>query len=118
VWISFLALSIPVLIGLGYNAPSFAAVQGLVSPTMRAMASAVFLFILNLIGLGLGPPLMGALSDILASSVGDQSLRYALLVGCLFNIWAAFHYYIASKTISAELNETKRKMLEEAAANK
>ena len=49
---------------------------------MRATASGSFLLINNLIGLGVGPLLMGTLSDMLKSSYGIESLRYAA-VGCL-----------------------------------
>jgi hypothetical protein len=44
---------------------------------MRATASASFLLINNLIGLGVGPLLMGAMSDSLKASYGTEALRYA-----------------------------------------
>ena len=47
---------------------------------MRAMASAILLFVINLIGLGLGPQGVGILSDLLAATSGSESLRYALLI--------------------------------------
>ena len=53
--------------------------QTLVRPHMRALASAILLFIINLIGLGLGPFFVGVLSDALKPSFGVDSVRYALL---------------------------------------
>lgn len=57
--------------------PVTTAVQHLVPATMRATASASFLLINNLIGLGVGPLLIGRLSDALKRSYGVESLRYA-----------------------------------------
>ena len=48
---------------------------------MRSTASASFLLINNLIGLGVGPLLIGRLSDALKTSYGADALRYAA-VGC------------------------------------
>lgn len=47
---------------------------------MRATASAIMLFIVNIVGAGIGPLLVGALSDLFATDYGLQSIRYALLV--------------------------------------
>ncbi len=63
----------------GYIGPCLAMTHGLVGLRMRATASAVLFFILNLIGLGLGPVVIGVLSDALAPSYAAESLRYAML---------------------------------------
>ena len=52
---------------------------------------------------GLGPTFIGWLSDVLEPSVGVQSLRYALLISTLFNIWSAVHYMLAARTLRHEL---------------
>ncbi|MDX1382496.1 MAG: MFS transporter, partial [Thermoanaerobaculia bacterium] len=96
-------LVIPSILSPVYNAPNFAMTQGLVPVRMRAAAAAVLLFILNLIGMGLGPFFVGWLSDALAPSVGVDSLRYALLTNIVFNVWGAVHYLLAAKTIREEL---------------
>ena len=41
----------------------FAVPQKLVEPRMRATAAALLLFVVNLIGYGAGPPVIGAISD-------------------------------------------------------
>ena len=47
---------------------------------MRAGTSGAFLLINNLLGLGIGPWLMGAISDLLKGGYGDHSLRYAAII--------------------------------------
>lgn len=63
-----------------YLGPSIAITHHLVPPGMRAMASAVFFFVINLIGLGLGPTALGALSDWLRdhAGAGEMSLQWAM----------------------------------------
>lgn len=53
--------------------------QGLAKLKMRATASAILLFIINIIGAGAGPFIVGALSDYFAGTYGDDSIRYALV---------------------------------------
>jgi len=67
-----------------YLGPCLATCHGLVPPAMRALTSAILFFILNLIGLGMGPLTAGLLSDYFTQSYGDDGLRYALVViGCI-----------------------------------
>ena len=58
--------------------PTYAAIQTLAPANMRAQAAAIFLFMFNLVGMGLGPLVIGALSDLLEPSFGVDSLRYAM----------------------------------------
>jgi len=95
---------IPVFSGGFYLAPCIAMTHGLVGLRMRAMGSAVLFFVLNLIGLGLGPWITGIVSDMLTPEFGDYALRYALSLTVLVNIWCAFHYYLCSKTIREDLS--------------
>ena len=75
------------------------AVQHLVPQHRRATASASFLLINNLIGIGVGPWLMGTLSDALKTSYGQEALRYAT-VGCLgFYLLAAALMLMAVKPL-------------------
>jgi MFS family permease len=94
---------LPALVGAVYIGPSFAMNQGLVEVRMRSVASAFLLFIINIIGLGLGPQTVGLLSDLLSAQYGNESLRYALVGVALFNVWAAVHYFLAGRTLQADL---------------
>ena len=100
---SLMFLILPILLGNFYQATTFSQTQGLVSLRMRSVAAAVLLFILNMIGLGAGPQAVGILSDILQPSYGDESLRYALLILSTVQIWAAYHYYQAGKSLKEDL---------------
>lgn len=91
--------AIPAFFGGFYLAPTFTLVQNLVDLRMRALASSIVLFILNIVGMGFGPQLVGVLSDFLAPSFGKESLRMALLVLALLNLWCAYHYYRAGKAL-------------------
>jgi predicted MFS family arabinose efflux permease len=95
---------IPALTANVYLAPVLSLTQGLVSLRMRAMASAVALLIINVIGLGLGPLLTGVLSDLLAPGFGEESMRYSLLlVTSVVLPWAGWHYVRAGRTIDPDL---------------
>ncbi len=102
-----LALSayvLPACVITVYLAPSIAVTHSMVDNRMRALASAVFFFILNIVGLGLGPLLVGIGSDILEESFGQDSLRYSLLFFVSISlVWALFHYYSAAKSIRSDL---------------
>jgi MFS family permease len=88
-----------------YLATTFAQTQGLVPLRMRAAASAILLFVINIIGLGLGPQVAGILSDLLQPFAGIESMRYSLLsIGAVAGPWAAFHYYAASRHIGRDLD--------------
>lgn len=101
--ITFLAMIIPVLLGNFYQATTFSQTQGLVELRMRAVAAGILLFIINIVGLGLGPQLVGILSDILEPTYGSESLRYSLLIFSFTNVWAAIHFYIAGKHLKKDL---------------
>jgi MFS family permease len=79
--LAWVFLLIPNALNIFWLGPVITAVQHLVPRHMRATASASFLLINNLIGLGIGPPLIGALSDALKHRYGTEALRYAA-VGC------------------------------------
>ncbi|NJN53183.1 MAG: MFS transporter [Gammaproteobacteria bacterium] len=96
-------LCLPVMLGNFYQATTFSQTQGLVGLRMRAVAAAVLLFIINIIGLGAGPQAVGILSDLLAADYGGESLRFALLAVSLVNVWAALHYYLGGRHLAADL---------------
>jgi MFS family permease len=107
-----------------YLPPAYAVAQGLAGPRLRATAIALLLFLGNLIGYGMGPPAVGALSDLLRESVlaasgattaacaqasealaatcADASvfgLRYALIAAFLGYLWAGLHLLAARRTL-------------------
>mgnify|MGYP000734179909 CR=1 FL=1 len=88
-----------------YLGPSIAVSHSLVPAKMRAMASAILFLILNAIGLGLGPLLIGALSDYLEPTYGVESLRYAFTVTYITGIITVALFYLASKYYPRELEE-------------
>jgi hypothetical protein len=98
-------LSIPgALLGPIYLGPTFAMTQSLVRPDMRALASAILLFIINLIGLGLGPWFVGMISDALRPAYGVDSIRYALLGTVVSGAaWSSVHYLLAARTLAVDL---------------
>jgi predicted MFS family arabinose efflux permease len=98
-WLAWPLLLIPNALNILWLGPVTTAVQHLVPVRMRATASGSFLFINNLIGLGVGPFLMGALSDRLRADYGVESLRYAA-VACLgFYLLAALLALLAVKPL-------------------
>ena len=75
---------VPQALGLVWLGPIIAAVQQLVPASSRSTASASFLFVNNLIGLGCGTLFFGAISDALNIRFGAEALRYAILSGLIF----------------------------------
>jgi hypothetical protein len=78
--------------------------QSLVSLRMRAVASSLVLLVINVIGLALGSPITGFISDMLEPSFGSESMRYSLLlVSTTLLPLAAWCYYRASHSIEQDL---------------
>jgi MFS family permease len=113
-----------------YLGPTMGLMHNLVTPRMRATATAFLYLAVNLFGLGLGPPITGFLSDKfsaaqltgdlaercqagsvaarsdeLCRAVAATSIRWALVVATLAFIWAAIHYLIAARTLRRDLQE-------------
>ena len=99
---------IPAFAGTLWLGPTLAMTHGIVSLRMRAVASAILFFILNLIGLGLGPLFTGVMSDVLAPTFGKESLRVALMLTMCVSFWSAFHYWRAGKYIEADLDNAPK----------
>ena len=101
-----LALYIPgSIMGGMYLGPTFAMTQTLVPASMRATAAAILLFVINMIGLGLGPQGVGILSDLLEPRFGIESLRYALLATVVsFAAWSVAHYLMAARSLRSDLD--------------
>ncbi|MCC2111060.1 MAG: MFS transporter [Hyphomicrobiales bacterium] len=96
-----LCFVVPAALASVFWGPSFAFLHSRVEAEMRPMATAIYLFAFNLIGMGIGPTLVGIMSDTVFSALAENSLRYALLVIQFAGIWGAWHYWRAMRTIEA-----------------
>jgi len=93
--VALTAYAFNILFASSYLGPSFALIQGLAPVRVRAMWAAVTLLVINLVGLGLGPLLIGVLSDALRPAYGADSLRWAMVIMVSLTPWAIFHYWRA-----------------------
>jgi predicted MFS family arabinose efflux permease len=92
------------VLGIMYLGPTFAMTQSLVRPDARALAAAILLFIINAVGLGLGPWFVGALSDALEPRYGAEAIRWASLVTTVAaTFWASAHYALGARTLREDL---------------
>jgi len=99
-------LVIPSFLNYFWYGPVYSTIQGIVPPHLRATAAAILLFVINLIGLGLGPLLIGACSDFFAQGLGlgvAEGVRFALMVAACFGLVASVLFWMARKTIREEM---------------
>ena len=102
-WALILSI-VPGLLFQAYLGNTIATTHAIVGPRMRATASAVLFLIINIIGLGAGPWAVGFVSDLLAPSLGGESLRYALLYLLTpVALWSALHFGLAAKTLREDI---------------
>ena len=99
---SFFLLLVPTGLGLVWLGPVLSSIQHVVPPHMRTTASAIFLFINNLIGIGLGTVMLGVLSDILSVRYGEDSLRYAILAGTSFYLVAVALFLMSARRLEKD----------------
>ncbi|MEM6964090.1 MAG: MFS transporter [Bacteroidota bacterium] len=88
-----------------YLGPSIAVTHSLVPAEMRAFASAVLFFVLNSLGMGLGPLVIGALSDWLEPTLGQDALRWAFTCTFISGSFASILFYLAGKNYEREVGE-------------
>jgi MFS family permease len=97
-------LAVPVLLKSFWYGPIFAAAQSLVQARSRATAAAVLLFIVNLIGLGIGPLAVGLLSDLLSARLGEaEGLRWAMALSSLVGLASMCCFLMARRSIHKEM---------------
>ncbi len=103
----YMALSLSIVPGLLHNVylgSTIATTHSLVGLRMRALSSAVLFLILNLIGMGLGPLLIGLLSDYLEPTWANHSLRQAMLyLVPAVMAWSTIHFFLAARPLREEL---------------
>jgi MFS family permease len=93
------------MLGATWLGASIAVTHSLVGLRQRAVASAVLFFLVNLIGLGLGPLLIGTISDLLRPTLGDaDGLRYAMLTtAVVVKSVCVLYFLLAARHLRAEL---------------
>lgn len=105
-----------------YSVPTLVAFQNLVAPNMRTTAAFVYFFVATLVGVGLGPPLLGLASDVFAgmalpgfstlctdakltsdcAAASAIGVRNALRSSIGLYAWAALHYWLAARALVRE----------------
>ncbi|MBI1330008.1 MAG: MFS transporter [Alphaproteobacteria bacterium] len=103
IYIALTAAIVPSLVGAAYVGPAYAVTQRLVPLRMRATAVALLLFVLNVIGYGLGPPVIGYFADLLTPWAGNDSYRYAMLFGMITALSGAYCYWRATRTLKTDI---------------
>jgi MFS family permease len=83
------------------SGPVAAVVQSIVQVRMRALAAAINLFATNLIGMGLGPQVVGLVSDALSARAGNDALRYGMLTVGVANLMAGAFYLLANRALGS-----------------
>jgi MFS family permease len=101
-WLGWLLFAIGQMLALAWLGPVIAAVQHIVPPNMRATASASFLFINNLIGIGFGIFFLGFMSDAMKAAYGDDALKYSILYGLAFYLLSAAIYFVAARRLKRD----------------
>ncbi|MDC1366195.1 MFS transporter [Pelagibacterales bacterium] len=108
VWTSVFLVFIGVYLG-----PSFAIAQTLAPIKMRAMSTALFFFILNMIALGGGPTFTGWLIDVFKENYNDlESMRYAMTVTFGIFIPSAISFFIVSRVLPRDWAAAEKRNLE------
>jgi hypothetical protein len=98
------------LAGFFWTVPSglvMANLYSVTAPHMRATAGALATFLISVIGVGLGPYVVGLLSDLLRASVGDLSLRYALLAPVCLMPMCTLGLALAARTVARDLQTSR-----------
>jgi MFS transporter, Spinster family, sphingosine-1-phosphate transporter len=102
-YVAFAILALTTVASTLTAAPLFSTIQTLLPDDMRATAIAFIYLFANLIGMGLGPLALGALSDSLQGLFGQESLRYAMIALSPGYLWSSWHLWRASRTVMADL---------------
>lgn len=100
--VALAALVAGTFLGHGFLGPVNALLQNLAGAERRAVTAAFYLLLVNLVSMGLGPVTVGALSDGLQATLGNDALRYALLaIVVLTTTLAAVHFALAARGLGA-----------------
>jgi predicted MFS family arabinose efflux permease len=91
-----------------YLGPCLAIAHSLVPPAMRALTSAILFFVLNLIGLGMGPLTAGLLSDFFTQTYGNDGLRYAMIIVGLIASIGVLMFILGARSLPRDLETARR----------
>ena len=86
-----------------YLGPSIAVAHSLVPASMRALTSAILFLVLNLVGLGFGPLVIGIISDRLAPALGTESLRWAMSITLLVSLASTLLFFRTAQKLVVDL---------------
>jgi MFS family permease len=86
-----------------YLGPSLAVAHSLVPASMRALTSAIFFLVINLLGLGFGPLVVGLISDLLKPALGVESLRWAMSIVLIISVASAALFFVSAKKMVMDL---------------
>jgi len=95
-------LILPGLLGNAFTGPVFATIQTLTPVRARAFASAWTLFVISLVGFGLGPLLIGMTSDALTPTFGVRGLGYAICLAAPVEILSVVFFMMAARRLPLE----------------
>lgn len=96
----------PTFFNYFYLSPAVALVQEEVKPQERVLAGALLLLVMNLIGLGLGPTYLGAVSDLLRDSHPNNSLQIAFYTLVPFYVLAVVMFLGLARKLKREASST------------
>jgi sugar phosphate permease len=86
-------------------APGYALTQSLVGVRMRGTVAAIVFLLANLVGYGVGPLAIGALSDLFLGMEVANPLQLAIITILFGNLWAAAHFAYAARSVRADLQK-------------
>jgi MFS family permease len=103
-WVAIAALVASTLLGHMFLGPVAALLQNLAGLRRRATVAAFYLFLVNLVSMGLGPVTVGIASDYFSERFADDALRYALLaIVTTTTLLASTHFMLAARTLRRDL---------------
>ena len=103
----FACLVVPAAINNVWIPAAMSLTQALAPLAMRALLGMFVTFAANLVGHGIAPPTIGGMSDVFTAWLGSdtEGLRWALIVASVFYPLAALHFWLASRSVVADLDE-------------
>ncbi|MEX0719610.1 MAG: MFS transporter [Balneolaceae bacterium] len=101
---AFLLIGFANVISSSYNGVAAALIQYFVKPDMRGMAAAVYLFVISIVGFGIGPPLTGWLIDNIFTDLYGPS-KALLIVFTSCGLLATFFFFLAMKSYREDAEE-------------